>query len=146
MFVGVLRLTLHVPGARSLKDRRAVVRSFRDRIAARFDVSIAEVGDLETPTRATLGVAVVSNDRTLCDRILSDVAHAAGLLRDAVLTDRAVEFVPFGAGGASIRNDLGPSFLDDATTEDPRSARQLPASSPYPSVRPTNLWSDDEDA
>ena len=43
MFVGVLRLTFHVPHARSLKDKRSVVRSFRDRVRARFDVSIAEV-------------------------------------------------------------------------------------------------------
>ena len=43
MIVGVLRLVFHIPHARSLKEKRSVARKFRDRIRARFDVSIAEV-------------------------------------------------------------------------------------------------------
>jgi hypothetical protein len=47
MYIGVLRLVFQIPGAASLKDRRRVVKSFKDRVKARFPVSIAEVGDLE---------------------------------------------------------------------------------------------------
>ena len=43
MFVGVLRLTFHIPHATSLKEKRSVVRKFRDRVRGKFDVSIAEV-------------------------------------------------------------------------------------------------------
>ena len=63
MFIGVLRLVFQIPAAASLKDRRRVVKSFKDRVRARFPVSIAEVGDLERYQVATLGVAVVSGVR-----------------------------------------------------------------------------------
>jgi uncharacterized protein YlxP (DUF503 family) len=96
MVVGVLRLTFHIPHARSLKDKRAVVRRFRDRVRARFDVSIAEVGDQDLHQRAVFGVAVVSSDSTVCDALLEKVAHEAETQRDAVLTDRALELIPMG--------------------------------------------------
>lgn len=114
MFVGVMRLALVIPGARSLKDRRRVVLSFKERVQNRFRVSIAEVGALDHPRHATLGVAVVSNDAAVCDSVLADVAGVAGALPDAVLADRATEIVPFGAGGTGVRGgietmlDLGP--------------------------------------
>ena len=62
MFVGVMKLSFHLPGARSLKDKRQTVRSFRDRVRARLEVSIAEVDHMDLHQRATFGVAVVSND------------------------------------------------------------------------------------
>ncbi len=93
MFVGVLRLSFHVPGARSLKDKRQVVRSFRDKVRARLDVSIAEVADQDLHQRATFGVAVISSDARVCDEILASVASLASNVRDAVLVDRATEIL-----------------------------------------------------
>ena len=94
MFVGVLKLSFHLPGARSLKDKRQVVRSFRDKVRARLDVSIAEVDHLDLHQRATFGVAVVSNDATICDELLASVGKMANNVRDAVLVDRATEIMP----------------------------------------------------
>ncbi len=96
MHVGVLRLTFHIPHARSLKDKRSVVRKFRDRIRARFDVSIAEVGDQDLLQRAVFGVSVVSGDAAVCDSVLEQVARAAETQEDAVLTHRETEVVAFG--------------------------------------------------
>jgi uncharacterized protein YlxP (DUF503 family) len=96
MYVGVLRLSFHVPGARSLKDKRQVVRSFRDKVRAKLDVSVAEVADQDLLQRATFGVAVVSADAAVCDEILASVATMASNVRDAVLIDRATEIVPMG--------------------------------------------------
>ena len=96
MYVGVLRLTFHVPHARSLKEKRSVVRRFRDRVRARFDVSIAEVGAQDLLQRAVFGVSVVSGDAKMCDSVLAQVAHAAEVQEDAVLTDRATEVIPIG--------------------------------------------------
>lgn len=127
MFVGVMRLALMIPGARSLKDKRRVVLSFKERTQARFRVSIAEVGSLDHPRHATLGVAVVSNEASVCDSVLADVAASAGSLADAVLTDRATEIVPFGAAGTGVMGgieatlDLGRShgqYDDDPNDED----------------------------
>jgi len=96
MFVGVLRLTFHVPHARSLKDKRRVVMRFKDRIRSRFDVSIAEVAAQDTLQRAVFGVSVVSSEAAVCDSVLEKVAHAAQTQEDAVLTDRQTEIVTIG--------------------------------------------------
>lgn len=106
MFVGVMRFSLDIVGARSLKDKRSVVRSLKERVQSRLRVSIAEVGVLDDPRRATLGVAVVSNDAVVCDQVLADVARMANTLPDAVLTDRATEIVPFGEGGRGVQGGI----------------------------------------
>jgi uncharacterized protein YlxP (DUF503 family) len=96
MFVGVLRLTFHVPHARSLKDKRSVVRRFRDRVRSRFDVSIAEVDAQDALQRAVFGVSVVSSEAKVCDSVLAQVARAAEVQEDAVLTSRSTELIPLG--------------------------------------------------
>lgn len=115
MFVGVQRLVLQIPGARSLKDRRQVVRSFKDRVQAKLRISIAEVGDLEHPARATLAMAVVSNDAAMCDELLAKAATMASTLANAVLADRATEVVPYGHGGAGIRGGIEHLRLSEDT-------------------------------
>ncbi|WP_394821923.1 DUF503 domain-containing protein [Pendulispora albinea] len=97
MFVGVLRLTFHIPHARSLKEKRSVVRKFRDRVRARYDVSIAEVDAQDLHQRAVFGVSVVSGDAAVCDSVMAQVAHTAETQEDAVLTDRATEVITIGA-------------------------------------------------
>jgi uncharacterized protein YlxP (DUF503 family) len=106
MFVGVMRFSLEIVGARSLKDKRSVVRSLKERVQGRLRVSIAEVGMLDDPRRATLGVACVSNEAAVCDRMLADVASMAGTLPDAVLADRATEIIPFGEGGSGVQGGI----------------------------------------
>jgi len=105
MFVGVLRLSFHLPGARSLKDKRQVVRSFRDRVRARLDVSIAEVEHMDLHQRATFGVSVVSNDATVCDELLASVASMASNVRDAVLLDRSTEILSMKSSGRMGEGD-----------------------------------------
>ena len=102
MHVGVMRLILEIPGARSLKDKRQVVRSFKERVKSRVGVSIAEVGHLDKLQLATFGVAVVSGDATVCEEILGRVTSLASTLPDALLTDRAVEIIPFGDEGGGV--------------------------------------------
>jgi uncharacterized protein YlxP (DUF503 family) len=118
MFVGVLRFSLDVPGARSLKDKRSVVRSLKERIQARLKVSIAEIGVLDDPRRATLGVAVVSNSSTVCDQLMSSVMSVASTLPDAVLTDRATEIIPFGEGGRGIQGGIEQMFSELQNDQD----------------------------
>jgi hypothetical protein len=96
MFVGVLRLTFHIPHARSLKEKRSVVRKIRDRMRARFEISIAEVDAQDLHQKAVFGVSVVSGEAAVCDSVMEQVARAAELAEDAVLTDRETELVPFG--------------------------------------------------
>ena len=62
MIVGSLRVRLLVREARSLKDKRQVVRSVKDRLRGQFNVSVAEVEALENHRLVVLGVAMVSNE------------------------------------------------------------------------------------
>jgi uncharacterized protein YlxP (DUF503 family) len=96
MYVGVLRLTFHVPHARSLKDKRRVVLKFRDRVRARFGVSIAEVAQQDKLQLAVFGVTVVSGEAAVCDSVLEQVAQVAATQEDAVLTDRSTEVMTMG--------------------------------------------------
>lgn len=106
MFVGVLRFSLEIVGARSLKDKRSVVRSLKERVQGRLKVSIAEIGALDDPRRATFGVACISNSAAVCDQVLADVAAMASVLPDAVLSDRATEIVSFGVGGSGVQGGI----------------------------------------
>jgi uncharacterized protein YlxP (DUF503 family) len=96
MLVGVLRLTFHLPEARSLKEKRSRVKRFKERVRNRFDVSIAEVASQDLLQRAVFGVAVVSGDAHVCDAVLAKVADAAATDEEMVLTDRSTELIPLG--------------------------------------------------
>ena len=73
-----------------------MTRRFRDRVRARWDVSIAEVGGQDLHQKAVFGVAVISGEASVCDSLLEEIAGAAALQEDAVLTDRATELIPIG--------------------------------------------------
>jgi uncharacterized protein YlxP (DUF503 family) len=106
VFVGVARLVISIPGARSLKDRRRVVKSLKDRLRARFPVSVAEVGDLERYQVATLGLVTVSNEGARCEQVMAAAIGMARVSRDAVLADVATEVVSFGQGGGNLRGGI----------------------------------------
>jgi uncharacterized protein len=62
MIVGTLKIRLMIREARSLKDKRQVVKSIKDRLHNKFNVSVAEVAALENHQLAVLGLAMVSNE------------------------------------------------------------------------------------
>jgi uncharacterized protein YlxP (DUF503 family) len=88
MVIGVCTVVLHIPGAASLKDKRRAVKSLKDRLHNTFNLSVAEVGDLELWQRAELGLAVVSNDQSFCDQVLAKAV-------DLVRRDNAVELLDY---------------------------------------------------
>ncbi|MBI5014585.1 MAG: DUF503 domain-containing protein [Deltaproteobacteria bacterium] len=76
MVVGVGTVELFIPEARSLKDKRSVVRSVVQRVQNQFHISVAEVESLDVLQTATIGFAVVTNDSRLANSILSKVVDA----------------------------------------------------------------------
>ena len=106
MFVGVLRFRLEIVGARSLKDKRSVVRSLKERVQNRLKIAIAEVGSLDDVRRATFGVTCVSNEAAVCDQMLANVTSMASVLPDAILADQATEIIPFGEGGRGVQGGI----------------------------------------
>ncbi|MEX2236283.1 MAG: DUF503 domain-containing protein [Dehalococcoidia bacterium] len=73
MYIGTGLIHLHIPGSRSLKDKRQVIRSLTQRVRNRFTVAIAEVGDNEAWQSAALGFACVSNEHAHAERICQEV-------------------------------------------------------------------------
>jgi uncharacterized protein len=73
MPLGVLTLEIQLPYAHSLKDKRSVVQSLRNRLRARFNVAVAELDHQDVWQRATLGVASISNSQPLLESLLQQV-------------------------------------------------------------------------
>jgi len=94
MVVGSLRLVFLIPHAGSLKDKRAVVRKIIDRARAKFNASVAEVGDLDVHRRAVIGVSVVSNDATHATSMLTNIASTMANSAAAQLVSRRVSIQP----------------------------------------------------
>jgi uncharacterized protein len=60
MIIGACTIVLHLPGVRSLKEKRSIVKSILARLRNEFNVSTAEVDAQDAHGRAVLGVACVS--------------------------------------------------------------------------------------
>ncbi|MCK4299889.1 MAG: DUF503 domain-containing protein [Planctomycetes bacterium] len=93
MVVGTLRLSLLLRGSHSLKDKRRVVRGLKDRIRARFNVSIAEVDSQDSHQRAEIGVAMVSNDSVHVTTVFDKLVDRVRFVRGAELLDYDVEIL-----------------------------------------------------
>jgi uncharacterized protein YlxP (DUF503 family) len=113
MVVGVLRLTLSLHGARSLKDKRQVVRKLVDRVRARYNVSIAEVGDNDVWQRLVLGVVVISNDHSFVDEVLAKVTRDVEGGSEAQLIDRELEIETY----SEMHKDIADKPLLDEILE-----------------------------
>jgi uncharacterized protein YlxP (DUF503 family) len=75
MRVGVLQVDFRIPGSRSLKTKRMVVASLKDRIRARFPVAVAEVGHQDLHGRSILGIAAIGGDGGLVERALDETVR-----------------------------------------------------------------------
>lgn len=91
MLVGTLRLRLMIREARSLKDKRQMVSSIKDRLHNRFNVSVAEVEAQDHRQMAVLGIAMVSNESQHLRAALSQIVEAIRAHPVAQLIDYELE-------------------------------------------------------
>lgn len=105
VFVGVLRLVLHLPSAHSLKDKRQVIRSFKDKVRARLQLSVAEVGDADRLQVATLAVSAVSAESRVCYEQLAHARNLAAEHGSAVLADARERVLSLGEDGLQMLDD-----------------------------------------
>ncbi len=118
MVIGILQFELLVHGSMSLKDKRRVVKSVKDRLHREQMVSVAEVGALEHHRLALMGLAVVSNSTSYVNSVLDRVVAKLRRLHDAelgevlreVLTGSALDW----SGGASAE----PLWTEDERRQD----------------------------
>jgi uncharacterized protein len=93
MTIGVLQLELSIGDAMSLKDKRRVVKSIKDRIAHRYNVSVAEVGALDQHRRSIIGIAMISNDARYVEGALSKIVDFVRAVSSADLDDYQIELL-----------------------------------------------------
>ncbi|HET7205589.1 MAG TPA: DUF503 domain-containing protein [Terriglobales bacterium] len=94
--IAVLTLEISIEAAQSLKDRRQVVRSLKDRLRASFNVSVAELDQAELWNRATIGVVSISSSRDYLDGLMKNVERQANRIANncgAEITDSFLEFL-----------------------------------------------------
>jgi len=87
MVVGIVRVEMHLPAARSLKDKRQVVRALKDRIRERVRAAVSEVDHQDLWQRAALGVAVVAPDGGQVREQLDHVRRLVDQAYEAQVTD-----------------------------------------------------------
>jgi uncharacterized protein YlxP (DUF503 family) len=84
---------LHLPGCRSLKEKRMIVRSLKARLRNEFEVSTAEVGSQDLLQRAELAVAVVGPDQVPLDTLLQKILGFVEDNLDGELLNYRNEFI-----------------------------------------------------
>jgi len=91
MVVGIGIIDIYIAESRSLKEKRAVVRSILKRTQNKFSLSIAEVGDMDDWKRSRIGFAVVSNDRSFVNSRMDKVIGFVEGLELAQIVNTAME-------------------------------------------------------
>jgi uncharacterized protein YlxP (DUF503 family) len=93
--VALLTIELRIEHAQSLKDKRQVVRSLKDKLRAHFNVATAELDSSGLWNRATIGVVSVSDSRDYLDGLMKNVERQALLIANNAGTEVADSWVEF---------------------------------------------------
>ena len=93
MMVGLLTLELHIPQAQSLKDKRQIVRSLKDKLRGHFNVAVSELEYHDTWQRSVIGIVTLSNEQQHVEESLQKVFAEADRILGPVLVGHAVEMI-----------------------------------------------------
>ena len=92
MHVAICQIHLGMYDCQSLKDKRSIIKSLKDRIRQRYNVSIAEVDDVDKIKSSLLGVAIVGNERRLLEQIFGKIINFIENDGKAEIIDQLLEF------------------------------------------------------
>jgi uncharacterized protein len=95
MAIAQLTLELNIDSAQSLKDRRQVVRSLKDKLRTSFNVSVAELDGAELWNRATVGVVSISNSKDYLRGLMENVERAAAKIANNAGAEIADSFIEY---------------------------------------------------
>jgi uncharacterized protein len=93
MPVGLLTLELHIPDAQSLKDKRQVLRSLKDKLRRDFNVAVAELEHHDAWQRSVVGIVTISNEEKHVRETLQKVLDKSDHILGSFLINQAVEIV-----------------------------------------------------
>ena len=91
MPVGVLTLEIFIPDAHSLKEKRQVLRSLKDRLRGQFNVAVAELDHQDLWQRSLVGVVTISNDHRQLEESLQNVAEESARVLGKDLVGQQIE-------------------------------------------------------
>ena len=92
MPIGLLTLEIHIPDARSLKDKRQVIRSLKDRLRANFNVAVAELDHQDLWQRSRVGVVSISGDGRHLEECLQAIAQESERMLGRDLVSQQIEY------------------------------------------------------
>jgi uncharacterized protein len=92
MPIGLLTLEIHIAEAQSLKDKRQVLRSLKDRLRAHFNVAVAELEHQELWQRSKIGVVSISGDGKHLEESLAAVAAESERLLGRDLVSQEIDY------------------------------------------------------
>src|SRR5947209_7533899 len=95
MPIAYLTLELRIEGAHSLKDKRQVLRSLKDRLRNSFNIAIAEIDGTDLWQRATLGAVSISDSRDYLEGLMRNVEQAAARLANNVGAEVVDSFMDY---------------------------------------------------
>ena len=95
MAIAFLTLEIRIEGAHSLKDKRQVVRSMKDKLRAKFNVAVAELEHTDLWQRATIGAVSISDSRDYLDGLMQNVEREANRIATSTGAEISDSFVEF---------------------------------------------------
>jgi uncharacterized protein YlxP (DUF503 family) len=91
--IALLTLDIHIPHAQSLKDKRMVLRSLKDRLRTKFNVSVSEVDHQDLWQRAQISVVTVGSDEKFLEKVLEQAAEEAERIAPECTIQSNIEIV-----------------------------------------------------
>jgi uncharacterized protein YlxP (DUF503 family) len=95
MFIGVLNAGLYLSDPQSLKDKRRIIKSLIERLKNKFNVAVAETGDLDSWNNCQLGIVCISNEASHADSMLASVLNFIESRGTVELTSIQTEIIPY---------------------------------------------------
>jgi uncharacterized protein YlxP (DUF503 family) len=92
MPIGLLTLEIHIPDARSLKDKRQVLRGLKDRLRAHYNVAVAELKHQELWQRSRVGVVSISGDSKYLEESLEAIAAESERILGRDLVSQEIDY------------------------------------------------------
>ncbi len=93
MVVGILNIKLMIRDSHSLKDKRRVIKSLKDRIRQKYNVSLSELGAQNSHKQCVLAVAMVGNERQYVNSVLSSLVNSFRQFPRVELIDYSLELI-----------------------------------------------------
>lgn len=95
MFIGVLSAGLYLCEPQSLKDKRRIIKSLIEKLKNKFNVAVAETGDLDSWNNCRMGIICLSNEAAHADSMLAAVANFIESRGTVELISIRTEIIPY---------------------------------------------------